>query len=315
MRSIDLVTADGKFVTASNRENKELFWGLRGGGGNFGVATSFEFQLHPVDPVMLGGEMVFACEDAPAMLKFYFDFATQAPDELNIDVSLVRLPNDMRFLSMDVCWCGPPGRRREGAGAAAAIPQAGTRRRRADALREAAGVGRRRRRARTPVLHQGRVRAEGQPGAHRRGDRDHQRGEAPGGEAVVFPMGGGAYARVKPNATAFAQRAAEHNVFLFTRWDDPAQSDAVGAWTRGTWAKVEPNTFGFYVNEYNAEDASRLRDTYGVNFERLVALKTKMDPDNLFRMNANIAPARPEASGDRGRGPLSPARLLRPPRG
>jgi FAD/FMN-containing dehydrogenase len=290
VRSIDLVTADGKLVTASSRENKELFWGLRGGGGNFGVATSFEFQLHPVDPVMLGGEMVFAWEDAPAILEFYFDFAKQAPDELNIDVALVRLPNDMRFLSMDVCWCGP-----QAAGEKALAPLRQFRKPVRDGV------------APTPYV---KLQASGDEGsAH--GHRYYIKGgfvqkanrglidatiaaineaKLPVVNAVVFPMGGGAYSRVKPNATAFAQRAAEHNVFLFTRWDDPALSDAVGAWTRGTWAKVEPNTFGFYVNEYNAEDAARLRDTYGVNFERLVALKTKVDPGNLFRLNANIAP-------------------------
>src|SRR5688572_20104995 len=104
VRAIDVVTADGRLLTASKEQNKDLFWGLRGGGGNFGIATSFEFQLHPVDPIMLGGELVFAWEDAPAILEFYFDFARHAPDELNIDVALVRLPNDMRMLTMDVCW-------------------------------------------------------------------------------------------------------------------------------------------------------------------------------------------------------------------
>ncbi len=109
-------------------------------------------------------------------------------------------------------------------------------------------------------------------------------------QAVVFPQGGGAYKRVKPDATAFAQRAADHNVFLFNSWEDPALSDQVGAWVRTNWAKVEPHTFGFYVNEFNADDAARLRDSYGANFDRLVALKTRYDPENLFRLNANVAP-------------------------
>ena len=87
VRAIDLVTADGKFLTASAQQNKDLFWGLRGGGGNFGVATSFEFQLHPVDPMMLGGELVYSFADAPAVLKFFFEYAPQAPDELNLDIA------------------------------------------------------------------------------------------------------------------------------------------------------------------------------------------------------------------------------------
>jgi len=107
---------------------------------------------------------------------------------------------------------------------------------------------------------------------------------------VSLPQGGGAIARVKNDATAFAQRTAPHNLLVITRWDDPALSDAVGNWTRGAWKKLEPHTHGFYTNEYSPEDAARLSTTYGANFERLVALKTRVDPDNLFRMNANVAP-------------------------
>ena len=108
--------------------------------------------------------------------------------------------------------------------------------------------------------------------------------------AVVLPQGGGAYARVKSGATAFAQRAADHNVFLFSRWDDPAMSPAVAEWTRNTWAKVEPHTRGFYVNEYSPDDAARVAGTYGGNFARLRQLKSVWDRDNLFRMNANVTP-------------------------
>jgi FAD/FMN-containing dehydrogenase len=109
-------------------------------------------------------------------------------------------------------------------------------------------------------------------------------------QAIAVPQGGGAIKRVKPGATAFAQRAADHNAFLFTRWNDPAQNGAVSAWIKSAWAKLEPHTYGFYVNEFNAEDAARLRTTYGDNFGRMVDLKTKYDPDNLFRLNANVAP-------------------------
>ena len=109
-------------------------------------------------------------------------------------------------------------------------------------------------------------------------------------QAVSVPHGGGAIKRVKPAATAFAQRAADHNAFLYTRWDDPAQNETVSAWIKSAWAKLEPNTYGFYVNEFNTEDAARLRTTYGDNFGRMVDLKTRYDPGNLFRLNANVAP-------------------------
>ena len=109
-------------------------------------------------------------------------------------------------------------------------------------------------------------------------------------QTVQLPHAGGAISRVKPGATAFAQRSVQHLIFIAAHWDDPAQSDAVSDWVRTTWPKIEPHTRGFYVNEYRPEDAARLSTTYGANFERLVALKTKVDPNNLFRMNANVAP-------------------------
>lgn len=292
VRSIDVVTADGKLLTASREQNKDLFWGLRGGGGNFGVATSFEFQLHPVNPIMLGGELVYSFADAPAVLQHFLDYAPHAPDELNLDVSLVRLPDDTRFMSIDVCWCGP-----HEAGEKAL-----------DSLRK---IRKPLRDTVAPIPYV-KLQASGDE-ATAHGHKYYVKGgfvqkASPGLrdimlatiaeatlpviQAVVLPQGGGAYARVKPGRTAFAQRAADHNVFLFTRWDDPALSSAVSAWTQGAWEKVEPHTRGFYVNEYNAEDASRVEGTYGENYRRLQALKDKFDPSNLFRMNANVTSAK-----------------------
>jgi FAD/FMN-containing dehydrogenase len=289
VRAIDIVTPDGKFVTASAKQNKDLFWGLRGGGGNFGVATSFDFQLHPVDPMMLGGDLVYSFEDAPAVLKFYFDFAAQAPDELNLDVSLVRLPNDQRFLSFDVCYSGKI----------------------ADADKVLAPLRQIRKPVRDGVVPAPYVKlqAAGDEGAAHGHKYYIKAGfvqkptqalidvmlatiaeaKLPLVQAVVLPQGGGAIARVKPGVTAFSQRAAPHNVFVFSRWDDPAVSAEVGNWSRSAWAKIEPHTRGFYTNEYN-DDSARMRDAYGANFDRLVALKSKIDPANLFRMNANVVP-------------------------
>jgi FAD/FMN-containing dehydrogenase len=291
VRSIDLVTAKGEQITASAQENKDLFWGLRGGGGNFGVATSFEFQLYPVNAVMLGGDLVYSFEDAPAVLQHVFDYAPHAPDELNMDVSLVRLPDDQRFMSIDVCWCGSWD---QGEKALASLRQV------RKPVRDNV--------APTPYV---KLQSSGDEGAAH-GHKYYIKGgfvqkSSPGLRdvmlatiaearlpvitAVVLPQGGGAYARVKPKATAFAQRAADHNVFLFSRWDDPAMTDAVGEWTRTTWRKVEPHTRGFYVNEYNPDDAARVEGTYGDNFARLRKLKDTWDPNNLFRMNANVAPS------------------------
>jgi len=290
VRAIDLVTADGRFQTASSAQNPELFWGLRGGGGNFGVATSFEFQLHPVDPVMLGGDLMYSWEDAPAVLKFFFDFAKEAPDELNADVAVVRLPNDQRFVSFDICYSGT---REQGEKVLAPLRQ--VRKPVVDriaptpyvALQSSSDVA-------TEHGHRYYVKA-GFVQKSSPGFIDAMLGiisdaNLPQVQALSVPQGGGAIARIKPDATAFAQRAADHNAFLYTRWDDPAQNDAVAAWIKSAWARLEPHTHGFYVNEFNAEDAARLRTTYGKNFDRMVALKTKVDPNNLFRLNANVAP-------------------------
>jgi hypothetical protein len=108
-------------------------------------------------------------------------------------------------------------------------------------------------------------------------------------QVVSMQQAGGAIARVAPTATAFAQRAIQFNMFVLAAWQDPAMSDTAGQWARSAWKNVEPHTRGFYVNEFN-DDAGRMKATYGVNFDRLVALKTKVDPDNLFRLNANVAP-------------------------
>jgi hypothetical protein len=289
VRAIDVVTADGRFLTASAQENKDLFWGLRGGGGNFGVATSFDFQLHPVDPMMLGGELVYSFADAPAVLKFLFDFAPEMPEELNLDLSLVRLPNDMRMLTVDVCYSGPIA-----SGDKVIAPLRRIRKPLADHV------------APTPYV---KLQQSGDEGtAH--GKKYYIKGgfvqkttaslidtimatiaeaKLPVVQVVSLQPAGGAIKRVSPTATAFAQRGLAFNSFVLSVWDDPAQSEAVGQWARSAWKNIEPHTHGFYVNEFN-EDGGRMKATYGVNYDRMVALKTKYDPANLFRLNANVAP-------------------------
>ena len=214
VRAIDLVTADGKFLTASAKENKELFWGLRGGGGNFGVATSFDFQLHPVDPMMIGGELIYSFADAPAVLKFMFESAAQVPEELNMDVSLIRLPNDQRLMSIDVCYSGG-----------------------LDAANKAlAGMRSIRKPVADKVMPTPYVKLQ-QSGdeASAAGQKYYIKGgfvqkssdalvdvmmatvadaKLPLVQVVSMQQAGGAIGRVAPSATAFAQRAIQLNVFV-----------------------------------------------------------------------------------------------------
>jgi len=289
VRAIDVVTADGRFVTASAQENKELFWGLRGGGGNFGVATAFDFQLHPVDPMMLGGELVYSFDDAPAVLKYLFDFAPEMPEELSLDLTLLRLPDDMRALSLDVCYSGPLA-----SGEKLLAPLRQLRKPVADRV------------VQTPYIKLQQT-ADVSLG---HGKKYYIKGgfvqktsaalidvimatiadaKLPVVQVVSMQPAGGAIKRVSPSATAFAQRGLAYNSFVLAAWEDPSLSEAVGQWARSAWKNVEPHTHGFYVNEFN-EDGGRMKATYGVNYDRLVALKTKLDPNNLFRLNANLAP-------------------------
>lgn len=290
VRGIDLVTADGKFLNAGTQQHQDLFWGLRGGGGNFGVATNFEFQLHAVDPVMLGGDLVYSWEDARAVLGFFFDFARQAPDELNVDVAVVRVPDNTRFVHLEICYSGSVAE-----GEKVIAPLRSIRKPTADNVKPQPYV--KLQSSTDETLKHGLryyLKAGFVPKATP-GFIDTILGiidaaNLPQVQAVSIPQGGGAIARVKTGATAFAQRAADHNAFLFTRWTDPAMNEPVAAWIRTAWAQLEPHTHGFYVNEFNAEDAARISTTYGPNFARMVALKTKYDPNNLFRLNANVAP-------------------------
>ncbi|MFL6547171.1 MAG: FAD-binding oxidoreductase [Povalibacter sp.] len=292
VRAIDVITADGKFLTASAQENKDLFWGLRGGGGNFGVATSFDFQLHPVDPMMIGGELAYSFEDAPAVLKFMFESAAQVPDELNMDVSLLCLPNDQRMLSIDICYSGTA------AGAEKAL--AGMRSIRkpiVDSVGPAPYV---------KLQQSGDEAAAAGQKYYIKGGFVQKSSDAlidimmatiaeaklPLVQVVSMQQAGGAIGRVNPTATAFAQRAIQFNMFVLAAWQDPAQTDSAGQWARGSWKNIEPHTHGFYVNEFN-DDGGRIKATYGVNYDRLVALKTKFDRNNLFRLNANVAPSLP----------------------
>jgi FAD/FMN-containing dehydrogenase len=290
VRAIDLVTADGKFLVAGPQQNQDLFWGLRGGGGNFGVATSFEFQLHPVDPIMLGGDLMYSWEDARAVLGFFFDFARQAPDELNADVAVVRVPDDTRFVHIEVCYSGGIAE-----GEKVIAPLRAFRKPIADHVKPQPYVKLQSSTDETLAhglryyLKAGFV-PKATPGFVDTVIGIIEAANLPQVQAVSIPQGGGAIARVRTGATAFAQRSADHNAFLFTRWTDPAMNDPVAAWIRTAWAQLEPHTHGFYVNEFNADDAARVSTTYGPNFARMVELKGRYDPNNLFRLNANVAP-------------------------
>jgi FAD/FMN-containing dehydrogenase len=289
----DVITADGRYVRASEQENPDLLWGLRGGGGNFGVVTSFEYRLHPVAPMMYGGRMMFSPKDTPDVLRFFAGFAKDTPDELYIDCALVVIPNMGRVIAFDVCYSG--------------------------AVQQAERVLEPLRRFRKPIQDAltpttyVTLQASGDGGsAPGRGYYERSgflRGIEPGlidaslaimdepqavGE-LVFWQHGGAASRVKPDATAVWHRDAARSLLVDADWDDPHDErarDTAMQWARETWHKLEPFTDGFYVNTMAGDDPhQRVRSTYGGNYPRLVKLKGQYDPSNLFRMNANVPPS------------------------
>jgi len=289
----DVITADGRYVRASEQENPDLLWGLRGGGGNFGVVTSFEYRLHPVAPMMYGGRMMFSPKDTPDVLRFFAKFAADTPDELYIDGALVVVPNMGRVMVFDVCYSG--------------------------AVQQAERVLEPLRHFRKPIQDglapttYVTLQASGDGGsAAGRGYYERSgflRGIEPGlidaslaimdepgavGE-LVFWQHGGAASRVKPDATAVWHRDAARSLLVDADWDDPHDErarDTAMQWARATWHKLEPFTDGFYVNTMAGDDPhQRVRSTYGGNYPRLVKLKGQYDPTNLFRLNANVPPS------------------------
>jgi len=288
----DVIAADGRYVRTSEHENPDLLWGLRGGGGNFGVVTSFEFRLHPVTPMMFGGRLMFAAEHTPDVLRFFAGFVAEAPDELYIDGALARVPNLGRVMVCDVCYSGPMQRAE-----AVLEPLRRFRKPLKDTLAPATYV--------TLQMSGDAGNAPGRGYYERSGfihriepglidaslaimDEPHAVGE------IVYWQHGGAVARVKPEATAIWHRSAGQSLLIDSDWDDPHDArarDTAMQWARDTWHKLERFTDGFYVNTIAGDDPhQRVRSTYGGNYPRLVKLKGTYDPTNLFHLNANVPP-------------------------
>jgi hypothetical protein len=271
--SADVVTADGRVLKASAEDNADLFWALRGGGGNFGVVTSLEYRVHPVGPV-LGGELIFPLDRAKETLRFYRDWSLAAPDEVRADASLVSGPEGPA-LAIIVCYCG--------------------------SIDDGERVLRPLRQFGPPVVD-----TVG-PSPYARIQNLLTEVLAPGfchywkSAAVAIEHLGGAIGRVGERDTAFSHRRAQHSCLVLRAWRDPAASHDNIAWGRSCYGAMEPFLEqGVYVNYLGDEGEGRVRAAYGANYQRLAALKQKYDPANLFRMNQNIAPAAGGAAGRDG---------------
>jgi FAD/FMN-containing dehydrogenase len=299
--AVELVTADGRFLRASDGENSDLFWAVRGGGGNFGVVTSLEYRLHAVGPEVIAGLIVHPFAQARELLEGYRRFVASAPDEVTAWVVLRKAPplpflpaevHGKEVLVFGVCAIGDMQQ-----AAAAVAPLRALGRPIADVVGPHPFAGWQA--AFDPLLTPG---ARNYWKSHDFKQLDDgliavlldAAGRLPSPECEVFIVNlGGAVNRVAADATAYPHRDVDFIVNVHTRWRDPAQDQECIAWTRRIFDAMAPfATGGVYVN-FMPEDESRRvqRGAYGANYERLAKLKAKYDPTNLFRRNQNIEPA------------------------
>ncbi len=285
---MDIVTPDGQLRRAAPDENPELYWALRGGGGNFGIVTSFLFQLHPMQREVISGRFTFPMAEAKQVLRFFGEYSDAAPDELDVSGSVFGAPGGAdSIVNIGVVWSGDPGKAEN---LIAPIRKAGT------VLREKLA----------PIDY---------VALQRSGDTDDPRANGTymksgfigtvAGKMVDdlidnfegrpdrmtwmgFQQSGGAIGRVANDATAFAHRESRHNMLSFVAWrhgEDPTKH--IG-YIKEHWSHMRPYSSGFYTNDVFDENQAQINANYRGNYSRLLDVKKQYDPTNLFRLNANI---------------------------
>ena len=291
LRAVELVTADGRHVRASETENPELFWGVRGGGGNFGIATSFEFALHPMSRQVVAGDLIFPMSRARELLEFYLDYSLRAPDDLYMD-AIMFSPAGGRdgACLLSVCYTGPAEQAETALGPVRKLgtPLKG-------ALASADYVAVQRSADRTDPRNEGEYLKsgfiDGVAPTLVRTIMDGFIADPGRSTTVFFQHSGGAIGRIAADATAFPHRRSTHNMFVAVRWPVAGDSSGHVAYLRKYWATLEPFTDGYYTNEVGDEAQRYVDENYQGNLARLQAVKRKYDPGNLFQLNANVKPA------------------------
>jgi FAD/FMN-containing dehydrogenase len=297
--SADVVTGDGSFHQASEKDDAELYWAIRGGGGNFGVVTSMEFRVHPVDQVY-GGPMFFELEDAEAVLKWFREFIADAPEELGafpafqIAPPLPFIPEERHgepFCAVVSCWAGPLA---QGPDALTSLRDVAT------PIAEMVGP------MPYPALNS-MFDALVPPGLQHYWKANFVKeltDDAIAAHLVhgpklpvvnstvhIYPINGAVH-QVPSDATAFSSRDANFATVIAGMWPDPAENEQNTQWVRDYYDATAPlSEEGGYVNFMASDDQDRVRTNYGENYDRLASLKRQYDPGNLFRFNQNIQPA------------------------
>ncbi|MDQ3695089.1 MAG: FAD-binding protein, partial [Chloroflexota bacterium] len=300
LRAVDLVTADGERRRGDAVSEPELYWGLRGGGGNFGIATTLEYDLHPVGPLVLGGPIFWPLAQAPEVLRFIRDFAPTAPDELGLSMSallappLPILPTEQYgqpVLAIIPVWAGDPA---TGERAIAPLRKIGT------PIAELVRL--------TPYVALQSMLDGGAPHGRHYYWKSHRVAEladeviativdrvetltSPFSQVAILTVGG-AVSRIDPGATALGKREIGFNINMIAAWPPPGlDSERHLAWVREGWERVRRFSAGAYPNFLSDEGDAGIEAAYGERRQRLTALKDRFDPENVFRLNANIRPS------------------------
>jgi FAD/FMN-containing dehydrogenase len=290
--ALDIVTPDGKLQAANGTENEDLFWGSRGGGGNFGVVSSLEYGLHPFDGKVYGGQIYFPMTRARELLDLYANLQPRLPDEMWCELVLLQTLTGDRLVKVDVCHSGTVA---EGERLLKPLLDFGT------PLSGSLGPTHYRalqthddQRARHGLrhYHKGGFLREFKPGLFEAMIAQFADPDAGHLQLTLVPSGGGAVARVARNATAFWHRDLRHNMNVATHWENPADGERHTARARAAYRELERFTHGFYGNSMTDRGANDMRSLYGDNFDRMVAIKRRRDPNNQLRLNANVAPAK-----------------------
>ncbi len=294
---MDVIIADGRQLHASESENPDLFWGLRGGGGNFGIVTSFEYQLHSVGPNVLCGLIAFPFDQAKSIITQFARFTETMPDDLNVWMIARKAPplpflpetvHGKEIIALAICYAGDPT---EGEKHIEPLREFGT------AYGEHIGVQPYTdwQRAFDPLLSSG---ARNYWKSHNFSRIDDgpidaiidSAGVLPSSQCEIFiATVGGQTGRVKPEAMAYSNRDANYVINVHARWETAADDERCIVWAREFFTRSQPYASnGAYINFLTEDETNRIAFAYGASYERLVELKKKFDPDNLFRINQNI---------------------------
>jgi hypothetical protein len=291
VKSVDIVTADGRLRHASAEEHPDLYWAVRGGGGNFGVVTGFEFGLHPMQRQIIGGDVVFPIARARELLEFYGEYSHNAPDELYVDFNMDSpMGGEPGTITIHTTYSGPAS---EAERVLAPLRKLG--KPIADTIRAQDYVAIQRSWDHTDPRNEGEYLKSGFIVGYspRLLDAvlDGFQPDPARGTFFFHQHAGGAIGRIAPDATSFPHRRPTLEIFAAVSWDLATDGKRHVDYVRNYWSSLLPFTDGYYTNEVADEHQPKIDENYRGNIGRLRQIKRQYDPQNLFRLNANIRPA------------------------